>query len=385
MGSMTSGVAKKLPFGIRRDDGRTLVQQVVDGVRGAIHHGYYKPGDLLPRYEDFAPAIGVSEIVVRGAVRQLAEEGYLSVRPRLGTVVRDCGAKQWRGHVVMVYPWGDDGYFQTILISALRDALAGEGYLFTQACVRGEPDGKRDFSSLDAALAHSADFAIALHDDAEIFRHLASRKIPYAAIGHIHSTPPGSIAATIFDNSKAAVEFAEACAAAGVREVVAIFWTRLMDEFGPAFAKVGISLRKHKVFPDISAGRICGVERAGRFDFEHVIASHRLAPDTVYFFVDDHLARGALTAISYAGLHIPEDVRIATFANTGLVPDYPRELSRIEIDPFAIGGEIARRIVEYLKTGCYPSAPNVGPRWIEGETISPMRRVAQGQLKGETP
>ena len=368
MGSMTSGVAKKLPFGIRRDDGRTLVQQVVDGVRGAIHHGYYKPGDLLPRYEDFAPAIGVSEIVVRGAVRQLAEEGYLSVRPRLGTVVRDCGVKRWRGHVVMVYPVGDEGYFQTVLIGALRDTLAAEGYLLTQACVRICPGGKHDFSSLDMALAHSADIVLALYNYTEILRHLAVCKIPFVAVGHIPEKPKGALGVTGYDNKTALAEFAAACKRIGAREIVATFWTALQSECKAAFAEAGIPVSELKVFPDISAGRITGVERAGRLAFARLASSGQISRDAVYYFDDDHLARGALTALLYAGLHAPEDIRIATSANAGSIPDYPRELSRLEIDPAQVGEDLVRNAIAFLRTGRYPEG-GFAARWIPGETL----------------
>ena len=85
--------------------------------------------------------------------------------------------------------------------------------------------------------------------------------------------------------------------------------------------------------------------------------------------LDDHLARGALAALSYAGLKAPDDILVATWANAGLGPDYPRELSRMEFDPALAGREVARRVVECLRTGIYPSGGVVGPRWIPGETI----------------
>lgn len=91
--------------------------------------------------------------------------------------------------------------------------------------------------------------------------------------------------------------------------------------------------------------------------------------DTIYLFSDDHLARGAFLAIAEAGLTIPRDIRIATWANAGIGPFHPRELSRIKLDPVAAGGTLARAALEFLRTGAYPAGTSIGPVWHDGETM----------------
>ena len=82
---------RKIPFSIDRGDWRSLVEQLKDGLREAIVSGYYRPGDTLPSYRELAPLLDVSEIVTKAAIKQLAAEGLVSARPRIGTVVRDLG------------------------------------------------------------------------------------------------------------------------------------------------------------------------------------------------------------------------------------------------------------------------------------------------------
>ena len=89
----------------------------------------------------------------------------------------------------------------------------------------------------------------------------------------------------------------------------------------------------------------------------------------VYFFGDDYLAMGAISALSFAGLRAPEDFRFATWMNKGNELAYPRELSRMEIDPIGAGAAVADAVLAYLKTGVYPSGIVVGPKWIHGETM----------------
>ena len=146
---------KKIPFQVSRNDTRTLVRQVTDGLRQLVLDGFYSPGDTLPPYDELSRSLGVSQIVTRAAVRTLSDEGLVVVRPRLGTVVRDCGEKQWRGHVLLVYEKGDDNYLKTMLAGSMRDRLTDAGYLLSQASVGSGPDGALDFSHLDVAVSRS--------------------------------------------------------------------------------------------------------------------------------------------------------------------------------------------------------------------------------------
>ena len=379
---------QKVPFLLNPNDGRPLVGQLADGLRQAIVEGHYRPGDVLPSYRDLAPLLGVSEIVTRGALRRLAAEGLVVQRPRIGTVVRDRAAKQWRGHVVLVGPEGDDNYLMAILSGALRDGLLAEGYLFTWVRVRKQPWGSLDLPLLDVALSRSVDLVVALHDYPGIFRSLAARKVPYVRFGRGAARSRGAAGFTAFDYNLAVPGFAAACAKAGVGEVVEVYWGNNMCDIAPGFAGTGIAARKMKVSIDCTNGAPLGVERAGRLAMERMIEDWSKVEGLkvegqaanlptfnfptnkrCLFFADDHLARGALAALSYAGLRAPDDILVATWANTGLGPDYPRELSRMEFDPALAGREVARCVVECLKTGAYPTGGTIGPKWIDGETM----------------
>jgi DNA-binding LacI/PurR family transcriptional regulator len=89
------------------------------------------------------------------------------------------------------------------------------------------------------------------------------------------------------------------------------------------------------------------------------------------FFDDDYIASGALTAMLWAGVHVPEDVRVATFTTlscgSGLVSPVP--LTRTEVDPIACGRTIAVTVLDYLKTGIFPCDVTIGPTYIKGETL----------------
>ena len=368
---------KKVPFSVSRGDARSLAAQVADGLREAIVGGYYKPGEVVPTSRELAPMLGVSRIVTIAALEKLCAEGFIVSRPRIGSVVVDRSAKRWNGHVVFVYENGDNNYLKTMLASALQDRLSEAGYLFSQASVGAKADGALDFAHLDAALSRSVDLVLVMYHRPEIYAYLAKRKVAYAVFGEAREKPRTAVGAIHLDYNLANADFAAACKAQGVKEVVEVYWHKLMCDFAPALKKAGIRVKKIKVSVDESEGRLIGVKRAGRLAFERLMGHGEFLTQrrrdaemrSCFFIADDYLTTGALVALSYAGLKVPEDVRLATWANAGLGPDYARPLSRMELDPYKAGEAVAKAMLAYLTDGAFPPNVVVGPKWIEGETM----------------
>ena len=358
-----------LPFAVDRNDARTLVGQVTDGLLSAISHGHYRPGDVLPGSRELAEALGVSRIVTLAALKKLTEDGYVDARPRIGSVVRDRGQKAWKGRVLLVCPDGDDCFFQNMFAGALRDRLADAGYLYSEVVVMPDAKGAYDFARLDAALAVRADLVVCMYARAEIFRHLAKRGVPYAVFGEVARAPRGAVGFVQFDYNGANRDFVAACRARRVKEVVSVYWHELMCDVVTPLAAAGIQATAVNAAPAFTDGRIVGVQRAGLALFERLVKTGKLRKNAVYFFADDFLAVGALAALSYHGLRAPEDVKVVTWANRELGPVYPRELTRMEMDELAAGRTAADAVLAYLGTGTFPKGVAVKPSWIAGETF----------------
>ena len=356
---------KKVPFSLNRNDARPLVNQLVDGLREAIVGGYYEPGDAIPSYRELAPALGVSEIVTKAALRRLADEGFVESRPRIGSVVRDTGEKLWRGRVVFIYDAGDTGYFQTTLAERIRVRLNVEGFLFTRSSVDRHADGSADFSLLDAALARSTDLAIVLFDRDDVCRRLAKRGVPFAAA--VRRRPPVAAAGvTVISHEAAFRDFAAWCRAKEVGEVVQLGWFRHAPDAAPVLEAAGIRCRRRVLAPDFSRGMLLGIEEAAFREFRRLSEGRRLSADTLYFFTDDYLLRGALQALVGTGLKVPGDIRIATVTNAGAGPYLAQCLPRIEVDPTAIGDAIADSTLSFLGGNGYAGGDAGGVRWLKG-------------------
>ena len=371
--------ARNPPFAINRNDARSLLDQVADGLRAAIVGGYYGPGDEIPSSRELCPLLGVSRIVTSAALERLVEEGYVLTRHGLHPVVRDRNAKQWRGRVLFVYADYDVGFFQTILAEELCERLTEAGWLFSRIAVhaRGGKGGHPDFSLLDAALASSVNLAIVLFDNPAICRHLAAKSVPYAAVSQKKPLPRGAVGVTFFDSNAAMPEFATACRAAGIRKVVQIGYAKNMCDAAPLLRDAGIAVTTDKMFLSHLRGDFAVIENAGRLAVARLIKSRALDGETLLFCTDDYLARGAITAMFAAGLKVPEDVRFATWSNCGLGPVYIRELSRMEMNPTEAGKTVTDSALEYLRSGRYPAGTAIAPKWINGETMKQLKGTKQ--------
>lgn len=376
---------KRPPFTIDRNDARSLLRQVTDGLRLAISDGYYRCGDLLPSSRDLAPALGVSKIVTEAALKRLAAEGLVESRPRVGTVVRDLNAKQWRGHVVLVCPELDTGPYQTTMAESLRTHLNRAGYLFTRATVEGDgaEGGKYDFSLLDAALARSVDLAIILYNRPAIFRHLASRGVPYAVVGNVPESPAGAVGVVKTDYAAAVPDFVASCVAAGIRKVVQFRLSGIMCDAAPALRGRGIAVTTVSVKPDSRKGWFFASEQAGLEGVVRYARSHTFERDDLVFFASDHMASGGLLALAGMGLSAPDGIRVATWANAGLGPVYFRELSRMDMDPERDGSTVADATFAYFKTGQFPADAVLRPRWIQGATMGVGAATKTEELKAK--
>ncbi|GAB2482907.1 GntR family transcriptional regulator [Promicromonospora xylanilytica] len=64
-----------------------LYLEVYEKLRDAIHAGTYRVGDRMPAENELTKQLGVSAITLKRAMDLLRADGYITRRPRLGTVV----------------------------------------------------------------------------------------------------------------------------------------------------------------------------------------------------------------------------------------------------------------------------------------------------------
>lgn len=78
---------------LNNQDLETIPSKICRVLREAIIKGEFKPGDRLIQNE-LAESLGVSRMPIREAIKQLESEGYITIEPHRGAIVREFSLKE---------------------------------------------------------------------------------------------------------------------------------------------------------------------------------------------------------------------------------------------------------------------------------------------------
>ena len=340
--------------GLRLDGGspKTLTGQIEDGIRGLIAGGAYAPGDSLPARDVIAKSLGVSECVVRSALRRLAADGIVVSRPRIGCVVQKRPVAAQRTVLdVHIDPWTSFGPSNSLF--QCSKVLRAEGCRVAMLPLGG--GGDRPFLvPLKDALAENPGLVIlrsAFTSLKNAMRIVAESGCSFVTVGmeSRRSRFARHVGVVHYDYAPAVEEFVADCRKAGLGRVVQFdFGGHPYLDASEALERAGITCERVRLQVDGPADLdmiVCTAYSAmKRFLKGNVL------PD-LFFFTDDYLGLGANDALRDAGVSVPRDVRVVSFSNSrsGLSPY--GNVARINSDPFANGREIARCVLEWFKTG----------------------------------
>ena len=363
--------SRPLPFAINRSLATSLSDQVADGLRRAIVSGYYRRGDVLPTLEELARELGTSLRVPRDAVGRLAAENLVSPRPRVGSVILASGETLWKGQVLAVMPsFGEGTFHSAVLLGEMRRQFAAAGYLFITVTLDRKRGGGWDFAYLDLMLRQRQDMVFALYCPQEVIRRIERAGVPIATQGG--SAGIGTGAASLGEM----VHFTDHCAAMGVRRILAIGFvgdTAFKDEVS-RLSEAGLEVEPCLVRSRQRPGYLEHLQQAGLELMTRRFSRPRETWPDLVFWTDDYLAVGGLSALQGLGVRIPGDVFAVTLANKGLVPAFPRTLTRFEFDPVATGKAAAANIIDRLEGRAAGPILDI-VSYVVGETF-PARRHA---------
>ena len=343
----------EIPFCIDKKSNESLIDQVADGLRRSIVGGVYPKGLILPTLEQFSKGLGVSMNVMRHAFIRIKEEGLVKTRRHVGSVVQAVGTRLRRGHVLVVLPDGGYSYFTNALVRRFSDVMSRRGYLVSEIAVVRGSDGRYDFTRLRLEMRGAVDLAVLVFRERSVEKVLAEsdvRLLVYDEEGSRVRPPRHCVGRFRGCLGAALPQIVEQCLSTGVRDVlVAHVWGGCAS-VAAAFSGTGITVREWQIGSGKVDGSVEEFERAGMDAFSRRISQEGLTwlPDLLIFPDEDHLALGALMALSYAGVKIPEKVRVVSLSNKGNELVYPRKIAQILVDPYDFGERIARGACDFL-------------------------------------
>ncbi len=359
---------KPLPFQLDRHAPEPLSAQIAAGITRAIGSGYYRTGDRLPNLDDMAVSQGVARQTIRVAIGNLVRQGTVVARRKSGIRVLDPGGSTFTSHVLHLRRGGTSYYFST-RNARLTSRLTG-GRIRLSAIDLSPDECRAGLPQVKAVLeGNRVDLAI-IDGVTDVVGELCRKhEVPYLAVGH--DRDPGALANLLFDSETPLAALAAHIRQRGVRSLRVVGFTPGILSIMAAFRRAGLEANPWPVALKSKrrGGEPQAVEQAGY----EALRSHLDHPDTLpdlIHFTDDYLARGGLMALAAAGIKVPGQLRVSTLTNRGYLPVFPVSLTRLEIDPVAVGDQVADLVVELLKSGRkHPDVVVVRAAFVAGESV----------------
>lgn len=349
---------------------QSLVEQMANAIRHAIHTGKYAIGDTLPTWKELAAVSGTSLRVPREAIARLQEEGLVHSRRHVGAVVISRETAKQKGHFLFVQPEGPEvSLYSNVRTNAISQAIMSAGYQFSRVILPSVRPGIFNLRQLDLLLRQHIDFAILSEALPGVIRQLTEAKIPFIC-PKASSSP---YARGVFrQNARPALDaFVRDCMDAGVRHVIQVGFRPEPHSAIAALRNAGIAASEAIFAPPESLPRLEAVKRAALDGMTRRFVTGREPLPDLFYFTDDFVATGAITALLAGGIRLPEDVKIASFAVRGCLPVYTRKISAVAIDPVADGRTIADAAISLLRRKKTSDVIPLDLVYFRGETLAP--------------
>lgn len=360
-----------IPFAVDRSSAKGLTRQIVEGLRRSIVCGRYRAGDVLPTLSRLAEHLGVSLNVVRAAMRELGQAGYVVSRRRIGSVVQPRGGAVRKGHVLVIQD-GLSSSHANALAGEMRRELSRRGYLVTSVAVARKTNGRYDLVPLELELENAVDLAILVLNRPVVERALARAGVPFMIYGDRgrHDACFVGLVRQIADRAIDAV--VQECLRHGVSRILMVYaWRVTAGIMERRFRRARLPLACWHIGSSALSSCDEAVQRAGLTAFAARFRREGRGwlPELLIFPDDDFLAAGCLTALLAEGVRVPEDVRVVTLANKGIGPVFVKPLARIESDPGRFAVQITQYADGFLHGGDIPKDAAVHLKYIPGDTF----------------
>ena len=336
------------PFSVDRTLKQTLVEQVSANMRQAILCGNWPFGVRVPSLRDAVRDLKVSYKVACRAYESLCREGWLRSSSRRGYTAAAPDVPRWRGEVLCIC---GDSYADMEKMMVIQHELAHTGWLCTSVFHRyGEQDAAEGWI-LDVMLTRRFDLVLVFNPSDDVLSRIQYAEKPYVELTSCRPVFRRHCRGIVALRMESAIrELVAECRRLRVGTAWCVNFQLVYGYVGKALRDAGVSAKA--IITGVDAGtpeiRDSVRERAYAW-FAAYAKSGRAFPDLIVM-LDDYVASGALAALSYAGVRIPEDVQLVTFVNSGNGLSYARSLARLENDIRQNGIRIAKYLTECLNS-----------------------------------
>ncbi len=347
-------------------------ERIAETLRGELEVGRWKAGECLPSVAELRRRFGTGTFAVRAAVRNLRDEGFVELRPRIGIVATEKGGVSMKGRILFVCVGERGSFFEQRLYVRLARRFDESRWSCIPVFLRSAHDGHLDVSPLARQVAEGVSLAIVLASERQVTEFLGREGIAYIVLNGYARDYPDAVGVVREDFIDCYCELIKVLRERRVKSLVEFDAERVMDRsFKVQLAAAGIPIRRVMCERDNESSwtladfKRLGYSAVARF---FSVSANRENPPDVVMFDDDYLAAGGIVAMLEAGIRVPQDVRVVFYSNKGNEPVLGISPARIENDPVAYADIVYDYAVKFL-SGRKCAPPRNIWRFVPGDSL----------------
>lgn len=336
-----------------------LYLRIREDIRGKIESGTFPTGYALPFEHDLCIQYGVSRITVKHALRDLVNDGLIVRIKRKGTFVLPRGDKRSRsrrrtGMLALIVPDIEDLFISEIY-RGVTSAASEQGYKISIHSSDG--DIEKEAANIRSLRDRYWDGAVIFPNwgraNAEQVSELNGCNYPFVLVNRFFRDIQTDYVVT--DNRTGACDAVEHLIGLGHHRIACIGWvecTAIEDRlagYRQALERHGIEYDEALVRSvlDEDRDKYMGIEprTGGCNEMKKLLQLEH--PPTAVFAVSDRLAVGAMSAISQAGLTVPNDIALVGFDDVKYAADM--DLTTVAQPAFETGQVAGRLLIKKLQ------------------------------------
>lgn len=358
-----------------------LYAKVYEALRARITDGVWSEGDRLPSQESLGAEFAVSPITVNRALDLLRDDGYVTRRPRIGTVVASRASTQRERAaslplIAYVLPGFDDAFGTWLLNGLLHSATKRARVVVTNS--RGDTRLEEDL--IEEQIEHGIDGLILQPSSSRFIppavATLIGRRFPIVIVDR---TLPGTPVSTVTsDNVNGGRLAAEHLFELGHTQLALVTSANPVSTLDArrrgvvdAHAARHVRLAPEHVLTEVGP-IVPGSPVASGGDIERIATFLNDHPEVTGCVTSEYgIALVVLHAAKRAGRSIPEDLSVVSFDAPAGFDEAAVPLTHIEQDQHTIGGRAFTLLQQQLQEPGSVAQETVPVRLVKGASSGP--------------
>ncbi len=366
---------------------QTLYRRVYEDLRHRIRSGAIPVGERLPAPRDLEAELGVSAITLRRAMDMLRQDGYITRRPRIGSVVVSddppAGGRRTGGRPLIGCVLTDlDDTFGSQVLTGVLGAADGRADVIVKKSL-GDPSHEEQL--LDELTEAGAEGVLLLPTSSRFIAPAVMRRVtdtlPMVILDRVFpGVPISSVCSDNVAGAKAATELLFELGHENIGLVLPSSTVSSVEDrrtgFVQAHAEKRFSLDPGRELRGV-ASVVPGTSGTPEQDTAQLVAYIQARPELTAFLVSEYrIAVLLLAACRSLGRQVPRDVSIVCFDHppTAFAPDAFR-FTHVRQDQDAMGRMAVRQVLAQIEDRTDVASHALATTLVTGESTAPRRQA----------